>query len=169
MPRFGGLQVEASAVVPRSNIADCVRKRAHWRITDHVRKGNAVIGRCFNPECSEELRYLRQGSVYAWESGGAGEFRVEFFWLCPTCSCRYQVDSDEDGRPALSPRTLRIWSGPQGCRVRRVFREVLQENTAAPSEADFKLRVRSSFEDHARRPSGMKDQSHEIPIYSETA
>jgi hypothetical protein len=25
-----------------------------------------MIGHCFNPQCNEELRYLRQGSVYQW-------------------------------------------------------------------------------------------------------
>lgn len=128
-----------------------------------------MIGRCFNPECVEELRYLRQGSVYAWESGGMREFHVEFFWLCPTCTCRYQVASDEEGRPVLSPKSLRIWSGRHGCRVRRVFREVLQEYAATTPEADFKLRVRSSFDHDPRWPSEMKDQFHEAPVYSETA
>ena len=128
-----------------------------------------MIGRCFNPECGEELRYLRQGSVYVWESEGVREFHVEFFWLCPSCSCRYQVASDEEGRPVLSPKTLRIWSGRQGCRVRRVLREVLREYAATPSQPEFKLRVRPSINHDARWPSGMKDQSHETPVYSETA
>ena len=28
-----------------------------------------MIGHCFNPECKKELRYLRHGSVYQWETG----------------------------------------------------------------------------------------------------
>ena len=47
-------------------------------------KGGSMIGLCLNPECNEELRYLRQGSVYAWENGVAPE-HSEFFWLCPAC------------------------------------------------------------------------------------
>lgn len=40
-----------------------------------------MVGHCFNPECKEELRHLRQGIVYAWDSGVAPE-RSGFFWLC---------------------------------------------------------------------------------------
>jgi hypothetical protein len=86
-----------------------------------------MIGRCFNSECGEELRYLRQGSVYVWECGGVPEFRVEFFWLCPTCSRRYKVAPDQTGRPVLSPNSLRIRTARQGCRLRRVLGEVLRE------------------------------------------
>ena len=80
-----------------------------------------MIGRCFNPECGEELHYLSQGSVYAWESGDAREFHSEFFWLCPTCSEAFRVASDGTGRPSLTPKSLRIGSERKGSRVRRVF------------------------------------------------
>jgi uncharacterized protein YbaR (Trm112 family) len=116
-----------------------------------------MIGRCFNPDCGEEMHYLRQGLMYAWESGCAREFRVDFFWLCPTCSRRYQVASDEKGIPVLLPNTLRIWSGRRGCRVRRVFREVLREHavmgptklptlpstSTLPKSGDFRTRSSS--------------------------
>jgi hypothetical protein len=83
-----------------------------------------MIERCFNPECSENLRYLNQGSVYAWERGSTRMFHTEFFWLCPTCSRIFQLASDESGRPVLSPRSLRIGPKRQGYRVRRVLREM---------------------------------------------
>lgn len=69
-----------------------------------------MVGRCFNPECCEELRYLSQGSVYAWEVGNPREFHAEFFWLCSACSEAFRVASDGNGRPSLIPKSLRIGS-----------------------------------------------------------
>ena len=89
-----------------------------------------MIGRCFNPECGEELRYLRNGSVYAWESGSAHEIHVEFFWLCPTCSCTFQIACDENGRPVLEPGLRKLGFDRQGFRVRRVLVEVSQTRAA---------------------------------------
>ena len=80
-----------------------------------------MIGQCFNPECSEELRYLSQGSVYAWETGEAREFHSEFFWLCPACSEALRVACDENGRPPLTPKSLRMRFQSKGSRVRRVL------------------------------------------------
>jgi hypothetical protein len=118
------LQVEVLALSRAgSNFADFVQTSvAHLANYTSSQERNAMIGHCFNPECGEELRYLRQGSVYAWETG-VPEFHVECFWLCSTCSRRYRVASDKMGRPVLSPNTLGIWSSRQGCRVRRVLRE----------------------------------------------
>ncbi len=56
-----------------------------------------MIGHCFNPDCKEELRYLRQGSVYQLETGFGREFHWEFFWLCPICSITFKVSSDDKG------------------------------------------------------------------------
>jgi hypothetical protein len=90
-----------------------------------------MIGHCFNPECNEELRYLRQGSVYQWETGVGREFHSEFFWLCPTCSSRFMVASDDNGEPLLVPCSSKR-DGDQKCsRIRRVLRGVLQECVVA--------------------------------------
>ena len=32
----------------------------------------SMIGHCFNPDCNEELRYLRKGTVYQLETGLGG-------------------------------------------------------------------------------------------------
>lgn len=95
-----------------------------------------MIGHCFNPLCNEELRYLRRGTVFAWETGSAPDFHSEFFWLCPSCSKRFHIVPDEEGRPALvsnhekrAPKQKPI----RASRVRRVLQEVLNEpHTKAP-------------------------------------
>jgi hypothetical protein len=84
-----------------------------------------MIGHCFNPECNEELRYLRQGSVYQWETGVAQDFHSEFFWLCPTCSPLFKVTSDHDGEPSLAPAALRDERDRRNSRIRRVLRDVM--------------------------------------------
>ncbi len=80
-----------------------------------------MIGNCFNPECNQELLYLSQGSVFAWESIVEGELHSEFFWLCSNCSQAFNVASGENGRPVLWPRSKRIGPDLNGSRVRRVL------------------------------------------------
>ena len=80
-----------------------------------------MIGQCFNPECGEEMHYLSQGSVYAWETGEGPDFQSEFFWLCPTCSEAFRVASNGSRKPSLTPKSLRIGFERKGSRVRRVF------------------------------------------------
>ncbi len=60
-----------------------------------------MIGKCANPNCSRPFRYLREGRIFSaeiterrsWDPVGQSEFaipqhRVQFFWLCDTCSRR---------------------------------------------------------------------------------
>jgi hypothetical protein len=86
-----------------------------------------VMGHCFNPECNEELLYLRLGSVYQWETGLGRAFHSEFFWLCPVCSSRFKVASDDDGEPLLVPGSSKRPSVRNDSRIRRVLRGVVQE------------------------------------------
>jgi hypothetical protein len=90
-----------------------------------------MVGHCFNSECGVELRYLRQGSFYAWDSGVAAG-HSEFFWLCSACSRTFLVACDEHGRPVIWPRWLRIEPSPTYSRVRRVFKEFEREDTSRP-------------------------------------
>lgn len=92
-----------------------------------------MIGHCFNPECNEELRYLRQGSVYQWEAGVGREFHSEFFWLCPTCSSKFKVASGDHGKPRLAPCGSTREGDRRCCRIRRVFRGVLPECVVSES------------------------------------
>ncbi len=86
-----------------------------------------MIGHCFNPACNEELRYLRQGSVYQWETGVGRNFRSEFFWLCPNCSSMFELASDDKGVPWLAPWGAKAEVQQRRSRIRRVLRGVLQE------------------------------------------
>jgi len=90
-----------------------------------------MIGYCFNPNCNEELRYLRQGSVYQWETGVAQDFHSEFFWLCPACSRVFKVVSDHEGGPSLGPVALKDERGRRDSRIRRVWRGAVEKSTVA--------------------------------------
>jgi hypothetical protein len=50
-------------------------------------------GQCANPDCKRELRYLRDGKIYAFElhtvTRGA---RLEHFWLCGKCAKHHEPD-----------------------------------------------------------------------------
>jgi hypothetical protein len=91
-----------------------------------------MIGNCFNPSCNQELRYLRQGSVYQWETGVAQDFHSEFFWLCPACSPLFKVVFNHDGEPSLAPAALKDEWGRRGSRIRRVLRGVVEECMVGP-------------------------------------
>jgi hypothetical protein len=90
-----------------------------------------MIGHCFNPACNQELHYLRQGSVYQWETGQGRDFHSEFFWLCPICSSLFEVSSDDHGLPLLAPCGAKGEGDLQFSRIRRVLRAVLQDCLAA--------------------------------------
>ena len=62
-----------------------------------------MIGNCFNRECNEELRYLRQGSVYQLDTCAGQKDRSEFFWLCLACSRTFKLVSDRDRAPRSGP------------------------------------------------------------------
>ena len=92
------------------------------------RAGYERLGHCFNSECNQELRYLREGSVYQWESGVGREFHSEFFWLCLACSCTFKVASDENGNPLLVPSNLKREGDRRQSRIRMVFKAALPES-----------------------------------------
>jgi hypothetical protein len=93
-----------------------------------------MIGNCFNPECNEELHYLRQGSVYQLESGPGQKQHSEFFWLCPACSCTFKVASDDSGMPILAPCSAKPDCRQRCSRVRRVLTGLTQEHSRAHNE-----------------------------------
>lgn len=91
----------------------------------HHTGGIPMIGHCFNPDCNEELRYLRQGSVYERENRGAADRHSEFFWLCPVCSISFRIVSGEDSVPLLD-RRLSSETHPASAGLRQVFSEMLE-------------------------------------------
>ena len=88
----------------------------------------SMIGHCFNSECNQELRYLREGAVYQLESGVGREFHSEFFWLCPACSSIFKVASDENGNPLLVLSSLKREGDRRHFRIKRVFRAAFPES-----------------------------------------
>lgn len=108
-----------------------------------------MIGNCFNPDCNEELRYLRQGSVYQMESGEGREFHSEFFWLCPACSTTFKVSSDDKGMPLLSPADFNDDCYQRCCRVRRVLRGVLRDASVSPGERPADSHVQFNYQQNA--------------------
>ena len=57
----------------------------HMRKKD--KKESLMVSQCANPECLRELRYLRDGKIYAFAvSAGNGSKALEHFWLCGECS-----------------------------------------------------------------------------------
>jgi hypothetical protein len=46
-----------------------------------------MVSHCANPDCRQELRYLREGKIYQFVlSPKIGSKRLEHFWLCGECS-----------------------------------------------------------------------------------
>jgi hypothetical protein len=98
-----------------------------------------MIGHCFNPDCRKELRYLRHGSVYQWETGVGREFHSEFFWLCAICSSTLRVSSNHNGEPSLVRRHSKNEGGLTCSRIRRVLRGMMREGLVPSSVVDLTL------------------------------
>jgi hypothetical protein len=46
-----------------------------------------VVQKCANPSCSATFRRLGEGRLFAAEAAGDGRSRrLEYFWLCNSCS-----------------------------------------------------------------------------------
>ena len=57
----------------------------HMRKKD--KKESLMVSQCANPECLRELRYLRDGKIYAFAVSAANCSKsLEHFWLCGECS-----------------------------------------------------------------------------------
>ena len=71
-----------------------------------------MIGQCANPNCKRELRYLRDGKIYAFQlSTGTKHTRLEHFWLCGECSKRMILTTcvnHSEVKTMTEPRSLRI-------------------------------------------------------------
>jgi hypothetical protein len=80
-----------------------------------------VINCCFNPACKQELLYLRDGSLYQWETGFGVTFHSEFFWLCPKCAVTSRLVRDNEGRPILASSFLAGRQTDRTSRIRRVL------------------------------------------------
>lgn len=63
-----------------------------------------MIDRCFNPDCNQRLRYLREGRVVRVIQHKGDELAIEHFWLCGPCYTLYDFRFSSDGHVGLSPR-----------------------------------------------------------------
>jgi hypothetical protein len=61
-----------------------------------------MVSRCLNPECREELRYLRHGRVVRVVRGNHEQILVEHYWLCGSCFKEYDFRFFGDGQVALA-------------------------------------------------------------------
>ena len=81
-----------------------------------------MVSQCANPNCERELRYLREGKIYAFRlSTGTKDTRLEHFWLCGECSKRMILTCVDDSEfktarcaRARAPRILVLQSRAQG-------------------------------------------------------
>ncbi len=66
-----------------------------------------MLAKCSNPSCSAPFRYLQGGRLFRLEGDGAvrsGESsRVEYFWLCGSCSSRMTLHLGEDEAVVAAP------------------------------------------------------------------
>ena len=63
-----------------------------------------MISACFNPSCSRELKYLRDGRVVRIIRNEPGGVRVEHFWLCGSCHQQYDFCFANDKGPSFARR-----------------------------------------------------------------
>jgi hypothetical protein len=79
-----------------------------------------VLSKCANPSCSAPFRYLHEGKLFRIEidvqldrAAGSGRgvgktpSRLEFFWLCDSCSTRMTVAYTRDQGVAVIPLRVR--------------------------------------------------------------
>ena len=61
-----------------------------------------MVKRCINPECRNEFRHMRSGTLYALENDHVD---TRFVWLCEECAPRYDVTVDAVGAVAVGDRS----------------------------------------------------------------
>ena len=76
----------------------------------HIPRLN-VIEHCANPECMKPLRYLREGTVYAFEQGDVTDrgnnirrHGLGHYWLCGECCIDYFLEQTPERTICVAPR-----------------------------------------------------------------
>lgn len=74
-----------------------------------------MLSKCANPECTTQLRYLREGKVFKVEkdrpalvTGKRPTSRVEHFWLCGPCSEKSTLVYDDKTGIRLSTKSVAL-------------------------------------------------------------
>jgi hypothetical protein len=62
-----------------------------------------MIDTCSNPACNEPLVYLRSGVLYEVVTHSTLDTpqSMHFFWLCNSCSKKYDLHFNEQGKPRV--------------------------------------------------------------------
>jgi hypothetical protein len=63
-----------------------------------------MIDRCFNPDCSRKLHYLRDGRIVRVIRGKGDSVSLEHYWLCGLCYMTHDFLFPEDGSVTLRDR-----------------------------------------------------------------
>jgi len=64
-----------------------------------------MVGKCANPVCDTQFRFLRDGKLFHVESNGQDTEnlpRVQHFWLCESCSREFTVVAAAQGVPVIA-------------------------------------------------------------------
>jgi len=84
----------------------------------YKREGGAMLSKCANPSCSNQLIYLRQGKLFVMEHAPETAARlenptstkakpvqrVEHFWLCGPCSADMTLTYDQQSGVRIIPK-----------------------------------------------------------------
>lgn len=87
-----------------------------------------MITVCFDPVCTRELLYLREGRVVRLVKTQGGQERVEHFWLCGDCYQLHDFQFSSKGGIRLIARAVRQdWRS----KTTDLVAEICQEETTA--------------------------------------
>jgi hypothetical protein len=64
-----------------------------------------MLHKCFNSDCSRELRYLRDGRVIRVISREGDKTLLHHYWLCGNCYDAYDFAFLAGGEVVLEPRS----------------------------------------------------------------
>lgn len=91
-----------------------------------------MLKRCVNPACHEEFKLLNGGDLYALERRSTD---TEFFWLCSTCACMYELYLDATGYVTVRTGSVIHHSPPPhpDAYLRLISRQIRPRPNAMPS------------------------------------
>ena len=82
-----------------------------------------MLGKCLNPKCSAQFRYLHEGRVICLTSyrthdqhqANGHHFKVEYVWMCRACSGVFEPVREASGTIGIRPLT-RALAKDVGCK-----------------------------------------------------
>ena len=70
-----------------------------------------MLGKCANPPCSAPFRRLGDGRLFRLEPDPTLRLsnpKIEYYWLCPTCSAVMTLRIDASGAVVTAPRPVSV-------------------------------------------------------------